>query len=140
MHKSILIIDDDDYLSNLLMEFLQLKGFIVYREPDGPSGAAKAREILPDLITLDFNMPGVTGVETYKELRQYPATAVIPILFFSSTLLGLIKRLLTDNDRVRFLKKGCQTTELERCVNEMLALPKLTPPPHPFHNRRRHPR
>jgi len=131
MPGTVLIIDDDDALSGLLKEFLQSKGFTVCREPDGHSGAAKARELLPDLITLDFNMPGANGVETYNELHQYPETAVIPVIFFSSTLLGIIKRMLTANSRLRFLKKGCATKELEQCVAEMMALPKLAPPPPP---------
>ena len=129
MSGTVLIIDDDDAISSLLMEFLGSKGFSVYREADGTSGAAKAREILPDLITLDFNMPGANGVETYNELRRYPETAVIPVIFFSSTLLGLIRRMLTENSRIRFLKKGCSTKELEQCIAEMMALPKLAPPP-----------
>ncbi|OGR43679.1 MAG: hypothetical protein A2X35_08430 [Elusimicrobia bacterium GWA2_61_42] len=131
MSKSVLIIDDDDDLSCLLMDFLSSKGFTVSREADGTSGAAKARKMLPDLITLDFNMPGANGVETYNELHRYPETAVIPVIFFSSTLLGIIKRMLTDNSRLRFLKKGCPTKELEQCVIEMMALPKLAPPPAP---------
>lgn len=131
MNKSVLIIDDDDALAGLLQEFLVSKGYTVSREADGHSGAAKAREMLPDLITLDFNMPGANGVETYNELHRSPETAVIPVIFFSSTLLGLIKRMLQENSRLRFLKKGCTTQELEQCVAEMIALPKLAPPPPP---------
>ncbi len=131
MSGKVLIIDDDDALSSLLRDFLVSKGYTVSREADGHAGAARAREILPDLITLDFNMPGNNGVETYNELHRYPETAVIPVIFLSSTLLGLIKRMLTENSRLRFLKKGCSTKELELCVSEMMALPKLAPPPPP---------
>lgn len=131
MHKSVLIIDDDEDLSAMLMDFLQSKGFTVSRAHDGPSGLAKAGKLLPDLITLDFNMPGENGVETYNQLRNNPETAVIPVIFFSSTLMGLIRRMVLENPRVKFLKKGCTAKELEHCVKEMMALPKLEPPPPP---------
>ena len=97
MSKKVLIIDDDDALSSLLRDFLVSKGYTVCREADGPSGAARAREMLPDLITLDFNMPGENGVETYNELHRYPETAVIPVIFLSSTLSGA--------DKERMLRK-----------------------------------
>jgi len=134
MAKSVLIIDDDEDLSSLLKDFLQSRGFAVSRAPDGESGIVKARELLPDLITLDFNMPGTNGVETYNLLRGCPETAVIPVIFFSSTLMGLIRRMVLENPRIMFLKKGCSTKELEQCVNEMIALPKLEPPPPPPKN------
>ncbi len=131
MAKSVLIIDDDENLSALLKDFLEAKGFTVSHEADGLSGVAKARELLPDLITMDFNMPGANGVESYNQLRNYPETAVIPVIFFSSTLMGLIRRMVQENPRIKFLKKGCTTKELEQCVNEMMTLPKLEPPPPP---------
>jgi DNA-binding response OmpR family regulator len=131
MPKSVLIIDDDEDLSALLKEFLQSKGFTVYRAPDGVSGVEKARALRPDIITLDFNMPGANGVETYNELHRSPETAVIPVVFFSSTLLGIIQRMILENPRVRFLKKTCTTQELGKCIDDMTALPKLAPPPPP---------
>jgi len=131
MSKSVLIIDDDDDLSSLLRDFLVSKGFTVSRAHDAPSGVEKARQLLPDLITMDFNMPGENGVEAYNHLRSYPETAVIPVIFFSSTMLGIMRRMVQENPRVKFLKKGCTTQELERYVNEMAALPKLAPPPPP---------
>ena len=131
MAKCVLIIDDDEDLSALLKDFLQSKGLAVSCAPDGVSGVEKARELLPDLITLDFNMPGTNGVEVYNQLRNNPETAVIPVIFFSSTLMGIIRRMVLENSRIKFLKKGCPTRELEAYVNEMLAMPKLAPPPPP---------
>ena len=127
----MLIIDDNEGISSLLTSFFQSKGFAVHTASDGPSGIQKARELLPDIITLDFNMPGMNGVEVYNELRRQPETTVIPVIFFSSTLLGIIKRMILDNPRVQFIKKPCSPADIEKCVNALLALPKLAPPPPP---------
>ncbi|MEI7481584.1 MAG: response regulator [Elusimicrobiota bacterium] len=131
MQKSILLIDDNEEIVSLLTGFFQSKGFIVHTAFDGASGIEKTRQLLPDIITLDFNMPGMNGVEVYNDLHQHPETAAIPIIFFSSTLLGIIKRMVTDNPRVQFLKKPCDPRDIERCVMQLLTLPKLAPPPPP---------
>ncbi|HBB67985.1 MAG: hypothetical protein A2X28_06275 [Elusimicrobia bacterium GWA2_56_46] len=129
MPKSILIIDDNEDISSLLKNFFQSKNLVIHTAFDGPSGIEKARQLLPDVITLDFNMPGMNGAEVYNELQKCPETSVIPVVFFSSTLLGIIKRMIADNPRVQFLKKPCAPADIEKCVTDMLALPKLAPPP-----------
>ncbi|MFA6434922.1 MAG: response regulator [Elusimicrobiales bacterium] len=127
----LLIIDDNEEISSLLKMFFQSREITIYTAFDGASGIEKAMKLNPDVITLDFNMPGMNGVEVYDELHRRPETAGIPVIFFSSTLLGIIQRMITDNPRVRFLKKPCNPRDIERCVSEMLAMPKLAPPPPP---------
>jgi CheY-like chemotaxis protein len=131
MPGSLLIIDDNEEMSQLLKNHFQDKGFAIHTASDGPSGIEKARQVLPDVITLDFNMPGMNGVEVYSELHKHPETAGIPIIFLSSTLLGIIKKMVVENPRVQFLKKPCNPQILEKCVLEMMAFPKLAPPPPP---------
>ena len=131
MAGTLLIIDDNEEIAVLLKNYFQDRGFFVQTAHDGPAGVKMARKLLPDVITLDLNMPGMNGVDVYKELRKHPETAVIPVIFFSSTLLGIIKRMILENPRVRFLKKPCNPLAIEKCVMEMLALPKLAPPPPP---------
>ncbi len=131
MPRSLLIIDDNEEISSLLKGNFQAKGYTIYTAFEGASGIEKAMSLKPDVITLDFNMPGMNGVEVYNELHKHPETAGIPIIFFSSTLLGLIKRMMLENPRVQFLKKPCNMKDIEKCIYEMLALPKLAPPPPP---------
>ena len=131
MAGTLLIIDDNEEISLLLKNFFQDRGFFVQAVADGEAGVKMARQLLPDVITLDFNMPGMNGAEVYHELHKYPETAGIPVIFFSSTLLGLIKMMIFNNPRVQFLKKPCDPIAIEKCVMEMLELPKLAPPPPP---------
>lgn len=131
MPGSLLLIDDNEDISSLLKNYFQAKGFTIHTAFDGEAGLEKARQLLPDVITLDFNMPGMNGVEVYNELHKHPETAGIPVIFFSSTLLGIIKKMLLENPRVQFLKKPCNPLAIEKCVMEMLTLPKLAPPPPP---------
>jgi len=131
MGKLVLIIDDSEEMILLMRKFLEDKGLSVESALDGASGVRKALESAPDLILLDFNMPGENGVEIYSRLRGVPATAVIPVVFVSATVTGLLQRMVVENPRVRFLKKPCKREDLAGCVEGMLALPRLQPPPSP---------
>jgi DNA-binding response OmpR family regulator len=124
MPKVMLIIDDNEDISSLLKSFFQSRDFTVHTAYDGAAGIEKAVELQPDIITLDFNMPGMNGVEVYDELRKSPRTAGIPIIFFSATLLGIIKRMISENPLVRFIKKPCDPHTLGKCVVELLAQSK----------------
>ncbi|MGD9643334.1 MAG: two-component system response regulator [Elusimicrobiales bacterium] len=131
MGKLVLVIDDAEEMILLMRKFLEAKGLSVISALDGKAGVKLALEAKPDLILLDFVMPGENGVETYSRLCRAPETAVIPVVFISATMTGIIRRMVVDNQRLRFLKKPCRREELGACVDEMLSLPKLQPPPAP---------
>ena len=131
MGWSLLVIDDNEAITSLLESNFKPKGVAVHTATDGSSGIEQALRHRPDVITLDFNLPDMTGVDVYNELHKHPETAGIPIVFFSSTLLGMIKRMIVENPRVQFLKKPCTTQDIEKSVYAMLALPKLAAPPPP---------
>ena len=129
MSKTVLIIDDSVEISALLENHLVSRGFTVFTAFDGRAGVEMARKCHPDVITMDFNMPGANGVQVYRKLRQSPETSVIPIVFLSSTVTGLIRRMVTESPLVRFVKKLTELTEIEKIITEMANLPKTAPPP-----------
>jgi two-component system alkaline phosphatase synthesis response regulator PhoP len=77
---SILLIDDDYDLAASLSVVLERQGYSVRHAPDGESGIRMASEQRPDLVLLDFMMPGKNGFETCSELRQMPDLADTPIV------------------------------------------------------------
>jgi response regulator RpfG family c-di-GMP phosphodiesterase len=129
MKKKVLIIDDAEEMVALMRRVLEMKELEVYSAMDGKSGVHLARELLPDLITLDFNMPDQNGVEVYSQLRSVPATAVIPVIFISCVMTGLIRRMIVESPYIAFMQKPVRREELERCAEAMLNMPKLPPPP-----------
>jgi len=78
----ILLVDDNDRVRRAVRSFLQeLKGWEVCGEASGGSQACeKARDLRPDLILLDNNMPGVSGFETARLIRQNNSQVKILIL------------------------------------------------------------
>jgi len=74
---SILIVDDDANLSELLGEYLRGQGFTIYTATDGQKGLRAFYEQKPDLVILDVTMPKLDGWETLKRLREVSDAPVI---------------------------------------------------------------
>jgi two-component system sensor histidine kinase/response regulator len=81
--KKILVIDDEEWLREMMQLALTQKGFDVVEAGNGEEGIAKARKELPDLILCDVNMQKVDGYLTLSSLRSEPATAAIPFILMT---------------------------------------------------------
>jgi two-component system, sensor histidine kinase and response regulator len=81
--KRILIIDDEEWLREMILLALRQKGYEVIQAENGQIGIEKARKILPDLILCDVNMEKVDGYLTLSSLRAEPATAAIPFILMT---------------------------------------------------------
>jgi DNA-binding response OmpR family regulator len=82
--KKILIIDDEEDVSRLLSVRLRSKGFATTTYSDGLTAVEAVRRTQPDLLILDIHLPGITGFEICKTLRQSQEFATLPVLFFSA--------------------------------------------------------
>lgn len=78
--RTVLIADDDPRLRSILTWTLEQGNYHVVAAPDGPSALALARESQPDLFVLDVGMPGLSGIEVCRQLRQNQVIAPILIL------------------------------------------------------------
>jgi two-component system KDP operon response regulator KdpE len=75
--KTILLIDDDPVLLELVANQLQTAGYRAQRASDGPAGLQLAAESKPDLVVLDVMMPGMDGWELCKQLREKSPVPII---------------------------------------------------------------
>ena len=81
---TILIVDDEDDILDLLDYNLSQEGFATERARDGTEGLEKARAIRPDLIILDVMMPEMGGIEVCKRLRHDAHLRTTPILMLTA--------------------------------------------------------
>lgn len=79
--QTVLIVDDDSHIREVLRYALEKEGIAVIEAKNGQSGLKKALGEVPNLIVLDVMMPELSGLELCRELRK---TKNIPILFLSS--------------------------------------------------------
>jgi len=118
----ILIIDDDFSIIELLTDVLAREGHSVESAGEAVVGMQKARALKPDLIILDYHMPGMTGAHLFESLRRNQATSRTPILFMSGEASGEdILREIASPDGASFLAKPVRLEDFRRCVRELLA-------------------
>ena len=95
MAISVLIIEDDQNIRELLQLYLEKEGYAVTLAADGRQGLEKFRAISPDLVLLDIMMPGMDGWEVCKNIRAESKTPVIMLTAKGET-----------DDKVQGLKTG----------------------------------
>src|SRR5579862_359110 len=83
MSQTVLAIDDSPDVHRLLDVRLRPEGLILHHALTADEGLTMAREVLPDLVLLDVDLPLVTGFEVCQRLKEDPATAAIPIIFLT---------------------------------------------------------
>jgi DNA-binding response OmpR family regulator len=81
---SVLVVEDEEHIRKVLEYNLRLDGFEVYSAGEGPSGLELAAEIMPDVILLDWMMPGMDGLGVLAELKQNETTEHIPVFMLTA--------------------------------------------------------
>ena len=82
--SDILIIEDEQFLLNLLMRKLENSGFRVRGAFDGETGMKAVQEKKPDLVLLDLVLPGMDGWEVLRRLKDDKRFQAIPVLIISN--------------------------------------------------------
>ncbi|MCK0207032.1 phosphate regulon transcriptional regulator PhoB [Starkeya koreensis] len=98
MPTNILIVEDEEPLTLLLRYNLESEGYAVDSVPRGDEAETRLRESVPDLLILDWMLPGLSGIELCRRLRARPETERMPILML--TARG------EETERVRGLATG----------------------------------
>jgi len=122
----VLVVDDEPSNRELLIAILEADGLEVGIAEDGTSGIAQVTAFDPDLILLDINMPGTSGLDVCCKLKSDPDTRLIPIV--------LVTGLSAVEDRVRglqcgaddFLTKPIERSELVARVRSLISLKSFT--------------
>ena len=84
MADTVLVVDDDSNIREVLHKFFTLKGYQVILAANGEQALELAESEMPKVILLDINMPGIDGMETCKRLRADEKTRLIPIILITA--------------------------------------------------------
>jgi CheY-like chemotaxis protein len=112
--STILLVDDEQDMLDLFTEVLELMDHRVLGARDGSEALTLAREVAPDLVVTDWNMPRMSGLELCHELHEDEQLRDIPIILHSSA----------GNPHapgVQFVPKSCALEEFEELVRRLLA-------------------
>ncbi len=84
LKRTVLAIDDEKDLIELIRYNLEKEGLQVRGAPDGETGLAMAMQHLPDLVLVDLMLPGIDGLEVCRRLRADNRTAAIPLIMLTA--------------------------------------------------------
>ena len=94
----ILIVEDNEKNLKLVRDVLQVKGYETLEAGTAEEGLKIARERKPALILMDIQLPGMSGIEALKALRAAPATAGIPVIAITASVM--------QQDRQEIMRAG----------------------------------
>ena len=81
---TVLVIDDDPVILELLRVNFEIEGFDVVTAKDGDEGFALARELQPDVVISDIMMPRRDGLQLLSDLKADPRTEALPVILLSA--------------------------------------------------------
>lgn len=118
MAVKVVVIEDEEFLTELIRVNLKLRGIDVTTAEYGEDGYAKVLEIKPDLILLDARLPDIDGWEICKRIKSNDEINMIPVVFVTAAA--------QESDRLRakeagadgFLAKPFQITELLNTIKK----------------------
>jgi CheY-like chemotaxis protein len=119
--KIVLVVEDDEAVSSLLVALLEERGYAAFPALDGKTAIELARKLGPHLITLDLALPGTDGHEVLESLKADPKTRDIPVVVISA-----FTQILPAGDRKKLaylLGKPFDVTEVLAVVQATVGNP-----------------
>ena len=117
----ILIVEDNEKNLKLVRDVLQVKGYSTVEAGTGEDGVRIAAERKPDLILMDIQLPGMNGIEALKVLRADPATAAIPVVAVTASVMQQDRNLITQAGFDGYIGKPLNLKEFLEAVRNILA-------------------
>lgn len=116
---TILLVEDQLEFLAIHKLYLERHGYRVITAEDGLTGVRSARRHQPDLILMDFSIPGMDGISAVRELKRDPEMQSIPVVLLTAHAYGSVGRRAREAGCVGFISKPC---EPRRVLQEVMQL------------------
>jgi two-component system cell cycle response regulator DivK len=120
----ILIVEDNEKNMKLVRDVLQVKGYQTLEAATAEDGIALAQAHSPDLVLMDIQLPGMNGIEALGVLRENPATAHIPVIAVTASVMQQDRKLITEAGFDAYIGKPINLKEFLQAVREMIEAPR----------------
>lgn len=119
---TVLLADDDAHITFIVARKLDTAGFTVFVAGDGEEALEMAREVRPDIIVTDLQMPHMSGLELCKALKQDPDTASIPAIMLTARGYVLDDAQIAETNIRRLMSKPFSAREVLAEIGSILDL------------------
>ena len=123
--KKILIIEDNLLNLELATDLLEANGFVVHPAQTAEEGLRMASELLPDLVLMDFSLPGMDGLSATKNLKADPATRHVAVVGLTANAMKGDEELALAAGCDGYLTKPIDTRTFIATVTQFIASAKL---------------
>ena len=120
-NELILIVEDNEKNRKLARDVLQFKGYRTIEAETGEAGVALATEQKPDLILMDYHLPGIDGIEAFRRIRAAAATAHIPIMAVTASAMPEEAKRMKDAGFDDFQTKPINVKEFMQAVADVFS-------------------
>lgn len=121
MAQSILLVEDDEMVADVVRINLEAEGYDVVHAPNGAAGLAVIAQTPPDLVILDVMMPEIDGWTVLTRLRDDAATRSLPVIMLSAKAMPADQVRGYNLGATAYLPKPFSATELVERVTQVLA-------------------
>lgn len=122
MGKHVLLVEDETNIIEAIRFLLSREGWQVDCHSDGASAVDKIRAMRPDLVVLDYMLPGKNGMDILKELRADPDFIKLPILMLTARGQSRDRAEAEKAGVSRFMTKPFSNTEVMTAVRDLVQL------------------
>ena len=116
----ILIVEDNERNLKLVRDVLQVKGYATIEAGSAEDGIKLALEKKPDLVLMDIHLPGMNGIEALGVLRANPATAAIPVIAVTASVMQQDRKQITEAGFDAYVGKPINLKEFLDAVRHAL--------------------
>jgi CheY-like chemotaxis protein len=125
--QQILIIEDNLLNLELATDLLEAAGFVVSSAQTAEAGLWLARELLPDLVLMDFSLPGMDGLSATKKLKADPVTGHLTVVALTANAMKGDEETALNAGCDGYLTKPIDTRTFLATVAKFIASAKLRP-------------
>lgn len=118
-HK-ILVVDDDQGICSMLCTYLEGKGYATDFALDGVSAPSKILTFKPELIVLDYMLPGADARTIFERLQKSEDTKDIPIIILTAIPIDHLRTYMPESPRLAYMSKPVDYVELDKKIHKFL--------------------
>ncbi|WP_299041077.1 response regulator [uncultured Tateyamaria sp.] len=122
MGKHVLLVEDEINIIEAMQFLLSREGWEVDTHSDGATAVDKVRAMRPDLVVLDYMLPGRNGIDILTELRSDPAFERLPVLMLTARGQSRDREQAERAGVSRFMTKPFSNTEVMTAVRDLVQL------------------